>query len=536
MTIVPSPYQELVERLPTLPLTTQRGVFVCNQPLVEARSRVWVARGERQQTSWVWIIEPERRAIVELLEALSLRAPGAWLAWRETLWVDDHALMFFDPPPGRPVRLTPSTWRALDPGVAVACLASLTHVIEAMHAVGLGSMGVLREYLWLEPQRGQLWLGAAPRLNLLSGDDVEEPWLDLRVFAEMIYENTLRAPYPGDFELAASLSTPEAQRTARLLEPGFVQLLAGCVTPHGDAAFTRILEVREGLETLRLERLSGALLQFGQASTVGSYIFRKSNQDACGHIAMRTTQGSRDGVVGFCCVADGIGGLEDGERASGLTVRSACEAFARAWAHYGVSRLSEDPVAFARSIAKVVSQHLTLHGELFPEGNRGGTTFTGLLFAGEHVGVAHVGDSRAYLLRDDKLIQLTEDHNLGSLLRRLEEIDPELAGSARNPRTISRFMSTNHELCFHHIDSFGYWLHDVLGERAPTQRHGLRVRRGDLFLLTSDGVHEELPHRELIAICQRFIDEPQRICDELVRRAIERVGRDNATALAVRIS
>ena len=178
----------------------------------------------------------------------------------------------------------------------------------------------------------------------------------------------------------------KAMIEAGMTYPGLNQVLAGCVTPYGDLAYSDAEDLLAGLASFRAELVRPLRFEVGSSSTLGSYIFRNNNQDSCGHVILDSQCGSRKLRAGFFCVADGIGGIEDGEHASRLAVETATTAFVRGWSFYGAERLEKAAVSFARGVARVASQRLALEGEFARENNRGGTTFTGLLIAGGRAG------------------------------------------------------------------------------------------------------------------------------------------------------
>ena len=421
-------------------------------------------------------------------------------------------------------------WRNVDSLRCVEALRRLARGVRAVHEAGWTLDGLEREDLLFSPASQRLILGAMPRLRPLD-DERETIWRDLRLFGELAYENFLEHEYPGGHQLVTLLQDREAMAETGITQPGLSQLLAGCVTPYGDLAYHAVDELLEGLDNLYTELVRPPAYRVGSRSTQGSYIFRQNNQDSCGHIVVDTTCGSRQLRVGFFCVADGIGGIEDGQRASQLAVETACSSFLRAWNHYDGQMLREYPVAFARSIAQITSQRLALEGDFAPEKNRGGTTFTGLLLAGDRAGLGHVGDSRALLIRESRSIPMTRDHTLASILERLGETASDDDASQR---TISRFFSTGTELEYRRIDGIAEGAKRAL-ELSDDQRRarGFSVRPGDVFLLTSDGAHGELSPPELERLLALHRDEPQRLCDAIVDKAIEKIGRDNATSLAV---
>ncbi len=426
-------------------------------------------------------------------------------------------------------------WRNLDSICCVRALQGLAKTLHEIHDAGWALDGIKRSQLLYSPPTGELLIASLPTLAPLDGEP-ETIWRDIHIFAELAYQNFLEHDYPGGHQLVSLLQDRSAMADTGITSPGLPQLLAGCVTPYGDLAYRDVDALREGLANLHIELLRPLAYQVGSRSTLGNHIFRQNNQDSCGHVVVDTSRGSRKMRLGFFCVADGIGGIDDGERASSLAVETACSAFLRAWNHHGGQPLHAHPTAFARAVARVTSQRLALEGCFAPKQNRGGTTFTGLLLAGDRAGICHVGDSRAMLIRDSRPILLTRDHTLASIYERLGE---STSGNGKNDashRTIARFLSTGTELDWRRIDGITKSLPEGF-DLDVDQRTlgGFQLKRGDILVLTSDGAHGEVDERELMRMVPLHRDEPQKLCDAIIDRSLEKVGRDNATALVIAV-
>jgi protein phosphatase len=131
--------------------------------------------------------------------------------------------------------------------------------------------------------------------------------------------------------------------------------------------------------------------------------------------------------------------------------------------------------------------------------------------------LAHVGDSRCYLFRDGRLALLTSDH---SLTRQIDS-DPQFDGVPRE-----------------RVQTLRHILVRALGAEAFVPEHiDLRIadlRAGDVLLLCSDGVSDELSPGALTAILRDRVD-PAEAAREIAGAAIDAGGRDNVTALVVRV-
>jgi serine/threonine protein phosphatase PrpC len=203
-------------------------------------------------------------------------------------------------------------------------------------------------------------------------------------------------------------------------------------------------------------------------------------------------------------VADGMGGAQAGEVAS----RIAVEAFQQ-----GLGDTSE-PEARLAALALEANAHIYELSHTHAEQAGMGTTLTALYVGEEEVSIAHVGDSRAYCLRDGELLRLTDDHSLVDELMRQGRLTPEEAVEHPQRSVITRALGPEGTV---EIDTRSY-----------------RARAGDVYLLCSDGlttmVTEELLATELLAH-PRLRDAGE----ALVGAANEAGGRDNITVLLLRL-
>jgi protein phosphatase len=212
-------------------------------------------------------------------------------------------------------------------------------------------------------------------------------------------------------------------------------------------------------------------------------------------------------------VADGVGGSIGGEHASALAV-SAIEVFMVDTLHWcfdlrgsGEDRLlAEFQHALQLADARVLRE-----GRRRPELHGMGTTLTLAYILEGELFVAHVGDSRCYLLRKGFLYRLTRDHTLAAEMVRRGVLPEEAAA--------------------HH--GFRHVITNVVGGKDPgvqVELHKLPLETGDRILLCSDGLTDMVPDGELLTLLQEGGD-PTAICDHLIDRANEAGGKDNVTAV-----
>ena len=204
----------------------------------------------------------------------------------------------------------------------------------------------------------------------------------------------------------------------------------------------------------------------------------------------------------FAAVADGMGGHQAGEVASAIAIREFT-------AEIRGKALNEDALkdAVRRANAAIYEE-----GARDPLKRGMGTTLTALWYDEDTVYLTHVGDSRAYLLRNRALMQLSNDHSLVSELVALGEITPEQALTHPQRNFITRALGT--------------------GKKTEADILHLDFQPGDAWLLCSDGLTNHLRTAEIAEVLLQSIPWPDKL-KALIDTALLRGGRDNITAVAV---
>ncbi|HET7454596.1 MAG TPA: Stp1/IreP family PP2C-type Ser/Thr phosphatase [Solirubrobacterales bacterium] len=204
-------------------------------------------------------------------------------------------------------------------------------------------------------------------------------------------------------------------------------------------------------------------------------------------------------------VADGMGGAQAGEVAS----RAAAESFAQNLPSGPPERLLEETITGAnRTIHELARKDPSLAGM--------GTTTTAVLvdLDSEEVAIGHVGDSRAYRLRDGKFEQLTRDHSLVEEMRRKGQLTDAQAEDHPQRSIITRALGPEPEV-------------EVDLQTVPTQA-------GDVFLICSDGLTTMLDDEKIAHILSRATSL-QSAVRALVDEANRAGGRDNITVVLFRL-
>jgi protein phosphatase len=206
-------------------------------------------------------------------------------------------------------------------------------------------------------------------------------------------------------------------------------------------------------------------------------------------------------------VADGMGGQEYGEKASGL----AAEIIPRVMR----DRLAghEDPTKAMQDALSEANQAIIQAGRHQPMGRRMGTTAVVAIQQADRVYVAGLGDSRAYLIRGNRVEQLTVDHSVAKALELNGTLTAEQAKASPWQHVLYKFLG-----CAEMTDG--------------AEVHPFTPQAGDRLLLASDGLTNHISDDDLRDGPRRFPD-PQQWADYLVPLALQRGSRDNVTCVVV---
>jgi protein phosphatase len=230
---------------------------------------------------------------------------------------------------------------------------------------------------------------------------------------------------------------------------------------------------------------------------------RKSNQDSF-HIDMDSK---------FFVVADGMGGHNGGDVASQMATELLPQ--------YINKNITMDPINLLKVSLKETNKNIKQYGENNPELIGMGTTVVSLFFKDQNLYVANVGDSRAYLINQKKIYQLTRDHSLvqeklnhGLYTREKAALDPQ-------KNMLVRTVGFEDKI---EVDVFVY-----------------KICPNDIFLTCSDGLHGKVSDEDILFLINKFIPNPekadQKMADKLISALIElgneNGGQDNITAITV---
>jgi protein phosphatase len=216
--------------------------------------------------------------------------------------------------------------------------------------------------------------------------------------------------------------------------------------------------------------------------------------------------GARGTVLGVC---DGMGGAAAGEVASQLAVDIVYEKMIA-----GEPPTSRDDLA-ARLVTAIETAGMRIFSDAKADRSRRGmgTTATIAALVDDHLFLGQVGDSRGYLLRGERLVQVTRDQSLVNQLIEAGQLTEEEAETFEHNNIILQALGT--------------------AESVQVDLTFVELRRGDALLLCSDGLSGMVRNDEIREVL-RTIDEPLEACRELTDRANQAGGHDNVTVVIAR--
>ncbi|HTX14388.1 MAG TPA: protein phosphatase 2C domain-containing protein [Candidatus Baltobacteraceae bacterium] len=246
-------------------------------------------------------------------------------------------------------------------------------------------------------------------------------------------------------------------------------------------------------------------VEFAQLSDLGRV--RQGNEDYLGYVTADAPERARSHGW-FFALADGVGGHDLGEVASKTAVESVLEGFRKS----GANELH--PALLASLVRAANTRVLEAGHAANPSGSRMATTIVACALRHDRATVAHVGDSRCYLIRGGQANLLTRDHTLAGEHVRLGLISAAEAGSAETRHLLSRSLGS------------------ALTVNVDVSEHQVLV--GDILLLCSDGLHGSVQGSEMAAVAGNSEELPK-AAQRLVDIANQRDGSDNISLQIIRV-
>ena len=233
-------------------------------------------------------------------------------------------------------------------------------------------------------------------------------------------------------------------------------------------------------------------------------------------IESQTFDVDASGVV--LAVSDGMGGALAGEVASKMAVESVCEKLLIEDTDATLTPESYQYDLISKLYNATVYANYLVHqqGRTDPQFQGMGATFTGIGVTPDGVDIIQVGDSRAYLIRNGKIYQVTKDQSLVQQLIDAQQISAEEAETHTLKNVILQALGAQNEI------------YPVSARLTPSQN--------DVLLLCSDGLSNKVSAANMQKVVVENLDHLELACAELVKEANENGGEDNITVVLAKLS
>jgi protein phosphatase len=226
-----------------------------------------------------------------------------------------------------------------------------------------------------------------------------------------------------------------------------------------------------------------------------------------------------DSALGLAVVADGMGGYKVGEVASAIAAQLILNEV-RSGIAAGDPNSKASGSAFSRATLVIRDAVAKANAEVFrtaqeiPQCQGMGTTVVVVLYHGDKVSIAHVGDSRVYRLRGNEFKQITRDHSLIQELIDRGFFTPEEAAENTPKNLVTRALGIEQSV------------------EVDVQEQDLQA--GEIYLLCSDGLNDMVDDEEIHLTLSKYSANLVQAATELVRLANEKGGKDNVSVVLVR--
>jgi len=206
-------------------------------------------------------------------------------------------------------------------------------------------------------------------------------------------------------------------------------------------------------------------------------------------------------------VADGVGGHNAGDYASRFCVETFTEIIER-------TEVSQPVGAISQGIL-LTNERLLTEADSKPELKGMGTTFVVATVINNNLYVANIGDSRLYLIRNKNIKQITEDHSFVEEMVRNGEIERDKARFHPNKNIITRALGA--------------------GESVIPDYFEVELSPEDVVLMCSDGLSNMMDDMDILSVVNRYNEDIESACLELVNKANENGGKDNISVVMLKL-
>ena len=290
--------------------------------------------------------------------------------------------------------------------------------------------------------------------------------------------------------------------------PGIYQIISLCLLPIVEERIS-ITQLTKVLKETQ-QTVSSCKVQWDVASrsTIGLSMQRLHNEDSYG--IEQYSSSYQDTILAV--LADGMGGLAQGELASYLAVKTVIETPINCF-DYSEDKCSEWLVSVVEKANECVSENV----------DKGGTTLSIVWANFRQLRIAHIGDSRIYLIRKNMICQLSEDHSLVAMLLANGDITYEESYKHKKRNILTRCIGSKEVLDPSYVQTLQFFGSEL----------SILLEQDDIVILCSDGVWDLIPPTELAEIFTGSRNLKLAV-NNSIDLVLTRGARDNATIVAMK--
>ena len=228
-----------------------------------------------------------------------------------------------------------------------------------------------------------------------------------------------------------------------------------------------------------------------------------------------------DSDIGLFVLADGMGGYNAGEVASGIAVKTIMSLVKEAVEHQDMTSLDPEtgmarPSIILRDAIARANKIIYQTAKTQPQCEGMGTTIVACLFFDNKVAIAHVGDSRMYRQRTNRFEQMTMDHSLLQELVDRGFYSPAEAQRATNKNYVTRALGVE--------------------PTVEVEVHEQPVEKGDFYVLCSDGLSDMVEDDDIHLTISTFSANLETIAKQLIQLSNDNGGRDNVSIIIAQVT
>ncbi len=300
---------------------------------------------------------------------------------------------------------------------------------------------------------------------------------------------------------------------AKTSYPAFERLLLKALSSVQEKRHQNVIELSSDLtavmETPPVKFIEkGAFIRIRGSMKTNVGKVREMNQDSMLSMQLTMNECSQFTQPLLFIVADGMGGVADGEVASSMAIRNLATKISLELLDRNCS-FPLDSAILSRTI-EYANNEIYTYSQQEPSRKGMGSTITAALLIGNRLIIGHVGDTRAYIMNNKEIRQITEDHSLIGRLLKMGQLTPEEAKNSPQKNLIYRALGTNPQVEV-----------DIYEEK---------LEQGDIVLVCCDGLWDYFSNEELHKLVSRSKDF-DKTSAKLIDLANERGGKDNITVI-----